>query len=301
MVDWNDWRYFLSVARSGSTLAAARELRVSQTTVARRIAALEQALSLTLFERRPGGYAITEAGQSLLAHAVELEESALGIEQKARAHGREASGSVRLSAEDIFNIGLISPQIPGLHQRYPAIRIELDSTPGLRDLGAGEADIALRSTTTAQPAGVVGRVICRDDWTLYCSRDYAERKGLPASIEDLRNHEIIGGGGGQLAREYGAWLSQAGLLDRVTIEQSTAIGLLTAARTGLGIAVLPCVIAEAEPDLIRCVPPMEEKRQLWLVTHERVRRNPAVRAVIDFLYERLTAHVRRLWDVKEAA
>lgn len=301
MVDWNDWRYFLSVARSGSTLAAARDLRVSQTTVARRIAALEQALSLALFERRPGGYATTEAGQGLVAHAEGLEASALAIEQKARAHGREASGTVRLSAEDIFNIGLISPQIPALHQRYPAIRIELDSTPGLRDLGAGEADIALRSTTTAQPAGIVGRVICRDDWTLYCSRDYAARRGLPASVEDLRNHEIIGGGGGQLAREYGAWLTQAGLLDRVTIEQSTAIGLLTAARTGLGIAVLPCIIADAEPDLIRCVPPLEESRQLWLVTHERVRHNPAVRAVIDFLYERLAAHVRRLRHIEEAA
>ena len=299
--DWNDWRYFLEVARSGSTLAAAKTLHVSQTTVARRVAALEEALGLPLFERRAAGYALTAAGEGLVSQADELERAALAIEQQARAHGRDASGTVRLSSEDIFIIGLISRYLPELHARFPAIRLELDSTPGVRDLGAGEADVALRSLKTGQPSGVIGRVISADHWTLYCSRDYAARHGVPTTIEALRDHEIIGGGGGQLAREYGEWLAQAGLLDRVTIEQGTAIGLLTAARTGLGIAVLPCIIADGEPDLIRCAPPPKEDRKLWLVTHERVRHNPAVRAVIDFLYDRLVAHARQLKGLKEAA
>lgn len=293
--DWNDWRFFLGVARSGSTLAAAKEMRVSQTTVARRVAALEEALDLTLFERRPGGYTLTSTGDALVAEAEEIERTALRTQAMAVAHGREASGTVRLTSEDIFVIGLLALHIGPLRDRYPAIRIEFDSSPGLRDLAGGEADIALRSTSKDQPAGVVGRSICVDDWTLYCSRSYADRHGVPTSIPDLKHHAIIGGGGGQLAREYGAWLEQAGLSDRVTIEQASATGLLTAARTGLGIAVLPCIVADGEPDLIRCAPPpAHENRQLWLLTHERVRHNPAVRAVIDFLYERLSAHVRMI-------
>jgi DNA-binding transcriptional LysR family regulator len=189
-----------------------------------------------------------------------------------------------------------------LHERYPDIRIELDTTPLLRDLGAGEADIALRSSSGPQAAGVVGRVICRDDWTLYCSKDYAARHGVPKSIGALQNHAIIGGGGGNLALEYSEWLEQAGLMDRVTMEYGSASGLLSAVRTGLGIAVLPCVIADAEADLIRCAPPPHhDNRQCWILTHERVRHSPAVRAVIDFLYERLIAHVHRIEQRPEAA
>jgi DNA-binding transcriptional LysR family regulator len=300
--DWNDWRYFLEVARSGSTLAAGRTLRVSQTTVARRVAALEEALGSPLFERRPAGYALTDAGSSLVTQAEAIETAALAAQESARARQRQASGTVRLTTEEIFASCLIAPHLRDLHERFPKVRIEFDTTMAVRDLGTGEADIALRSTRDDQPAGLVGRVICWDGWTLYCSRDYAARHGVPASIEDLQNHQIIGGGGGGLAREYGEWLEQAGLTHRVTMEQGSATGLLTAVRTGIGIAVLPCIVADAEPDLIRCAPPpRDEERHLWLLTHERVRHDPAVRAVIDFLYARLSAHVHRLEEQPEAA
>jgi DNA-binding transcriptional LysR family regulator len=299
--DWNDWRHFLAVARAGSTLHAARDLRVSQTTVARRIAALEQALGVQLFERRPAGYALTANAAGLVPQAEAVERAALGLEQHALAQGREASGTVRFTSEDIFVIGLLASHLTEFQDRFPAVRLGFDSTQGLRDLGAGEADIALRSTSQEQPAGVVGRSICRDDWTLYCSRTYADRHGVPKDIEELHDHAIIGGGGGNLAREYNKWLADAGLSDRVTIEQGSATGLLAAVRSGLGIAALPCILADAEPDLIQCAPPAREKRHLWLLTHERVRHNPAVRAAIDFFYEKLLAHVRTLEATRLAA
>lgn len=292
--DWNDWRHFLAVARAGSTLTAARELRVSQTTVARRIAALEEVLGIALFERRPAGYALTADAVALVPQAEAVEQAAMALEQRALAQGREASGSVRFTSEDIFVIGLLAPHLAEFQQRFPAVRLGFDSSPGVRDLGAGEADVALRSSSKEQPAGVVGRPICRDDWTLYCSRDYAARHGVPHSLEDLHQHAIIGGGGGNLAVEYGEWIAAAGLTDRVTMEQGSATGLLAAVRSGLGIAALPTILADAEPDFIQCAPPPREKRHLWLLTHERVRHNPAVRAVIDFFYDKLMAHVRTL-------
>jgi DNA-binding transcriptional LysR family regulator len=301
MFDWNDLRYFIAVARKGSTLAAGRELRVSQTTVARRIAALEVALGFPLFEKRQAGYALTPAGEDLLARAELVEGSATSFAEGAAAHARELSGVVRITSEEIYALSLIAPVLPDLRERHPDILIELDTGQQMRDLGAGEADIALRSSSQEQPAGLVGRRICVDDWTLYCSRDYAARNGAPASVRELKRHPIVGGGGGNLWRHYQAWLKSLGLEQQVAMMHGTSTGLLTAVRSGFGIAVLPCVVADADPDLIRCLPPREDHlRVLWLVTHERVRHTPTVRAVIDFLYERLMRHVRQL-EAKAAA
>ena len=97
MLDWNDLRYFLAVARDGSTLAAARVLRVSQTTVARRIAALEEALGIHLFEKRQAGYALTPVGQELLAHAEQVETALSGFSEAAAAQSRSVSGIVKIT------------------------------------------------------------------------------------------------------------------------------------------------------------------------------------------------------------
>jgi len=295
MLDWNDLKYFLAVARGGSTLAASRTLRVSQTTVARRIAALEETLKLTLFEKRPAGYALTSAGIELLSHAEEVEAAALKFDTAAGASTRDLGGNVRITTEEIFAVTLLAPMLRELHERHPEIHIELDTAQTIRDLGAGEADIALRSTSKPQAAGLVGRPLCRDDWTLYCSTEYADRHGVPKSVKDLKKHALVGGGGGNLWRAYSAWIKELGLEDQVAMQHGSSTGLLSAVRSGVGIAVLPCLVADGEPDLIRCLPPREDHgRVMWLLTHERVRHAPRVRTVIDFLYERLKKRVSEL-------
>lgn len=302
MLDWNDLRYFLAVAREGSTLAAGRALRVSQTTVARRIAALERAIGVPLFEKRQAGYALTPAGEDLVARAAEVESSARAFGEAAAAHSRDVSGTVRITSEDIYGTGLLSPLLRDLHDLHPDIVIDLDMGQDMRDLGKGEADIALRSSSKNQPAGLVGRQLCKDDWTLYCSRDYARRHGAPSSVEDLKTHVIVGGGGGNLWRHYQAWLKELGLEEQVAMHHANSTGLLSAVRSGFGVAVLPCIVADADPELVRCIPPRPDHgRILWLLTHERIRRTPRVRAVIDFLYERLSRHVRELEARRQAA
>ena len=302
MLDWNDLRYFLAVAREGSTLAAGRALRTSQTTVARRIAALERALGFPLFEKRQAGYALTPAGEGLLASAEQVERTANAFSEAAASHSRDLSGRVKITTEEVYAITLLAPMLPELHELHPEIVIDFDIGSVIRDLGAGEADIALRSTMSDQPAGIVGRSLCRDDWALYCSRDYAARHGLPTSLKDLGKHPIIGGGGGTLWRHYEAFLRSLGLEKQVAMHHATSGGLLTGIRSGFGIAVLPCVVADADPDLVRCLPPREDHgRVLWLLTHERVRHTPRVRVVIDFLYERLSRHVRQLEEKAAAA
>ena len=301
MLDWNDLRYFLSVADLGSTLAAGKALRVSQTTVARRIAALEAELGLPLFEKRQAGYALTPAGEELVERARQVGAAANAFAEAADAEKRAVSGTVRITTQEIFAVTLLAPMLRELHERHPEIMIELDDSQDFRDLGEGEADIALRSAYGDIGPGVVGRRLGGDDWTLYCSREYAAQHGVPTTRAELKKHAFIGGGGPKLWRAYSAWLHDLGLDDRIIMHHASAMGMMSAIRSGLGIAVLPCIIADADPDLIQCVPPKAgHERTMWLVTHERVRHTPRVRAVIDFLYEKLTAHIRKL-DEKRAA
>jgi DNA-binding transcriptional LysR family regulator len=301
MLDWNDLRYFLGVADHGSTLAAGRALRVSQTTVARRIAALEQAIGVPLFEKRQAGYTLTPAGEDLLDRARQVEVAASAFVEAAAAEKRDTSGTVRITTQEIFAVGLLAPILRELHDQHPEIMIELDDSQDFRDLGEGEADIALRSSYGDLGPGVVGRRLGDDDWTLYCSRDYAARHGVPSNRAELRKHAFIGGGGPKLWRAYSAWLHELDLDDRVIMHHASAMGMMSAIRSGLGIAVLPCIVADAEPDLIQCLPARDDHgRSNWLVTHERVRHSPRVRVVIDFLYERLMQHIRKL-DAQRAA
>jgi DNA-binding transcriptional LysR family regulator len=303
MLDWNDLRYFLAVARDGSTLAAARALRVSQTTVARRIAALEEALSIHLFEKRQAGYALTPVGQELLAHAEQVETALSGFSEAAAAQSRTVSGNVKITTEEVYSITLLAPLLTDLHRFHPDIVIELDTSQTVRDLGAGEADISLRSTKGQnQAAGLVGRQLCVDDWALYCSRDYAARNGVPRNRAQLKKHPFIGGGGGNLWIHYQAWLQSLGLEQQVAMHHATSGGLLSGVRSGFGIAVLPCIVGDGDPDLVQCLPPRSEHdRMLWLFTHERVRHMPRVRMVVDFLYEGLSRHVRQLEAMRHAA
>jgi DNA-binding transcriptional LysR family regulator len=288
-IDWDDLRYFLAVARGGSTLAAGRALRVSQTTVARRLAALEEALGLVLFERRQAGYALTPAGEALVPRAESVEAAAASFGEAAGAQSRDATGSVCLTTTEFYAVGLLPPILRDLQEAHPALRIVLDTSDSARDLAAGEADVALRSGHVPSEASLVGRRIGRDPWTVYCSRAYAADHARPRTAADLRQHPIIGGGGDRIWPAYRAWLRRHRLEAAVTIQHSSASGLLAAVRAGAGLAVLPSFVA----DRVRCLDPIAgDSFELWLLTHERLRHTPRVRAVMDFLGERLTRLAR---------
>ena len=107
--EWSDWRVFLAVARHGSTLAAGKALRMSQSTAARRVTALEEALAVRLFERRAHGYRLTEAGAAVLPMAEALEGAALSVEAQARAQARAIGGTVRITTEEVFANSLLTP------------------------------------------------------------------------------------------------------------------------------------------------------------------------------------------------
>jgi DNA-binding transcriptional LysR family regulator len=288
MFVWDDLRHFLAVARGGSTIAAARILNVSQPTVARRIAALERAIGLGLFDRRQAGSALTADGEALLVHAEQVEAAVVALDDTARARSRTISGIVKLSAHEIFAATILPPILRDLHAAYPAIRIELDTSDAVRDIAAGEADIALRSSIGLSGGGLAGRCVADDEWTIYCSRDYAAEHGLPDSAEALHGHPVIGGGGALVWPDYQDWLRATGTEATVAMEHGSVTGMLNAVRAGFGLAQLPCLVADLDPDLVQCFAvDRPTGRRLWLVTHERLRRIPQVRIVLDFLAEQL--------------
>ena len=135
--------------------------------------------------------------------------------------------------------------------------------------------------------------MANDNWTIYCSRDYAAAHGCPRRRRELAGHNFIGGGSPGVWQIYRAWLDRNGLTDAVAMQHDSSSGMLSAVRAGFGLAVLPCMVADFDPDLIQCLPPdPDNERGLWLLTHERLRHTPRIRAVLDFLYERLTRLAR---------
>src|SRR3546814_12640617 len=105
---------------------------------------------------------------------------------------------------EIFAVTILPPILRDLRAAHPAIHIHLDTSDEPRDLASGAADIAIRSSTQPTGAGLVGRRIADNPWTLYCSRDYADRHGVPHSREQLAAHPFIGAGGSGWA-PYQAW------------------------------------------------------------------------------------------------
>ncbi|WP_447751964.1 LysR family transcriptional regulator [Sphingopyxis fribergensis] len=292
MYDWNDLKAFLAVAETGSTLSAAQSMRVSQTTVARRIAALEEATGLNLFERRQAGYALTPVGEAMLASALAVKDAADRFGDAAGARSRDAGGTVSLTTMEIFAVTILPPILRDLRAAHPGIHILLDTADEPRDLAAGAADIAIRSSKQPTGGGLVGRRIADNPWTVYCSRDYADLHGIPHTREELAAHPFIGGGG-YVWEPYQAWLRQYRLEDSVVMKYDTGTGLLAGVRSGMGLTILPAFIADHEPDLIRCIPPKnEDTTGLWLLTHERLRHVPRVRLVLDFLAAELTKLAR---------
>jgi DNA-binding transcriptional LysR family regulator len=288
MFDWNDLQYLLAVARQGSTLAAARELGVNQSTVHRRVAQLERQLTLRLVHRHPTGYRLTEIGEQLLPVFAEVEESFAKLRRAILGLQHELTGTLRLTCpEPILSRIVASGFVDRFHSRYPGLRIEFVITDRFVDLSAGDADVAFRSGEGSDDR-LIGRKIADSNWAVYASRDYVERRGQPRSIEDLLLHDLIGFDGVMENHRATQWLAAALPDARIVARNNSVLGVVTAVKSGLGIAPLPTPIGDAEVELIQVLPPVQELARAWyLLCHPDLRTTPRISAFIDFVVEEL--------------
>ncbi len=284
MDDWNDLRWFLAVAEHGSTLAAAKAHGVSQSTIFRRVAALEGALGLPLFERRPTGYVLTDDGVALLPAANDIAAAVERLSRIAAERKRTLSGTVRLSAPEIVLAHVLPPVIGRFRTLYPAIKLELVATDRRVDLAAGEADVALRGGAAPTDPALFGRRLTYDRSVIAASRSYVASAGLPHSIADLARHPLIRfdppGVPPALLEQLSACLPE----DAVVLRPNTMTAVVAAIRGGLGLGILPRFVVDREPDLVHA--PIELPLpvfELWIITHERRRHSAPVRALMDFV------------------
>lgn len=277
-IDWNwdDLRYFLRAARARTLSGAARALRVEHTTIGRRLAALERSLGAPLVLRKPDGLRLTPLGAELVPLVDAVEKAVLAVQARVQAQ----ASLVRLAVPSGFT-RLFTAKLPMLRREHPELALELVSGARPVDLERGEADLAIRIGPVADPE-LVARKVGDVGWSVYASPAYL--KGRPrVDLDDLRGHDVIGYDASLAGMPAARWLEARAGRARVALRSREMTDMLAAAVNGAGIAVLPCVLGDAEPLLQRLTPDVVASRPAALVHRREATIADSVRAVKRFV------------------
>ncbi len=281
-MDWDELRYVLAVARDGSLSGAARALGVNHSTVFRRIGAIEKKLGVRLFERLPNGYVPTAAGEEVAGTARQLEEQVQGLERRVSGRDLRLSGTIRLTTTEGLACRLLPPHLTAFRTEYPGIELELVVNNENLSLTKRDADVAIRSTNEP-PEELVGRRVATIAYAVYAARDYLQDQAVDFSTADwVGLEESLTG------TTPGRWLKQQypGIQPRYRVNSMLVI--MEAVRAGAGLAVLPCLLGDSSPDLVRVGGILPELATgLWLLTHPDLRRSARIRTFLGFLAERI--------------
>lgn len=291
-MDWNLYASFREVMRQGSLSAAARTLGLTQPTLGRHVAALEAGLGTALFTRSPQGLAPTAAALELLPRVEEMHAAAEAAARAVSGGPSGETGVVRITASEIIGGVVLPPILAAFRARHPGVVIELVLTNRNEDLLRRDADIAVRMVRPAQSA-LVARRIGVVGIGLYAHRRYAETYGLPATLEDLASHPVIGFDRDDTVLRS---VSQGPLITRETFAFRTDSDLaqLAALRAGVGIGGCQTGIAAEDPDLVPVLPDaIRFELEMWLAMHEDLKAVVRVRLMFEHLVVALGQYVRR--------
>lgn len=275
-MQWDDIRYFLELARTGSLSGAARQLKVEHSTVARRVESLEQSLGIRLFDRLPKAWTLTAEGELLVAQARRLDDEAQAFSRAALGVS-SLQGTVRVSAPPSLAGAFLVPRLAAVHDRWQNINLEVIGETREANLARGEADLAVRMSRPTAP-GLSARCIGEIGYGLYAAHGYTRRPP-----EDW---EFLGYDDSLVEVPQQRWLAQVAGPRRFVLRSNDLTALLNATRVGLGIAVLPHFLAAGDEALSFVPDPVcPTVRQMWLVMHPDVKRSPRVRLLADLLVE----------------
>ncbi|GFE50455.1 LysR family transcriptional regulator [Roseobacter cerasinus] len=287
--DWNRARAFLVTAEEGSLSAAARALCMTQPTLGRQVAALEEELGVLLFDRIGRGLTLTANGLELVEHVRAMGEAASQVSMTASGQSTSVEGTVRITATEVASAFVLPAMIGRLRTQHPGIEIEVVATNLLRDLRRREADIAIRTVRPTDPQ-LIARKLPAEVARLYASRAFVEASGPFERTEDLARAQFIG------FEENMRFIEFLNGMDlRLTERQfgvRTAVHLVhwEMVRQGLGIGVMLSRVAEADPEIVCAAPwlaPFEF--EVWLVAHREVNSSRRVRLVFDWLVREFDA------------
>ena len=287
MIDWDDVRYFLAVARGGSVRAAAERLGVNHSTVLRRVAQMEERLGAHMFEKLPSGYRLTDADEEILEFADQMEASSNQLETRVFGRDQSVRGVLRVTLAPTLATHLLMPDFAEFARLHPEVEMEILSLDEPVNLTNREADVAIRVVydRSGLPLNLQGPALFGG---VYIARDLlaADRAGAPGRIRWIA------------MSRFGIpdWAHQGEVgATEVPFRITDSNAQVAAVRHGLGMTVLPCFIGDADPLLVR-VPGtgLHMHGTLWLLTQGETRKTKRVQLFIEFVSRRLATYAPML-------
>ncbi len=285
--DWNRLRAFVVTAEEGTFSAAARALGASQPTIGRQVAALEEELGITLFERVGTRLNLTASGVELLEHARVMAEAAMRVSRVAAGQSTTVEGDVVVTASEAISSFWLPPIVAGLRRDHPGIHLEVVATNETRDLHRREADIAIRNTRPTHP-DLVARRLRDAEAGLYGTPDLLRRSGPLETADDIVQHAQIltfDRGEGMLAALHGAGVPVTPA--NFSVVSANHLVMWALCKQGTGLAFMMSELGDADPDVVRVMPSLGIPFQNWLVCHRELRTSRRLRIVFDRIVDAL--------------
>ncbi len=277
-MNWDDLRFLVVIGREGTLAGAARRLKVDQTTVARRLRALEDALGTPLFERSDGRWQPTATGARVLERATRIEEDVAGLTRIADAGRPGIHGSVRITSVGAIIAEWLVPRLPDLYARHPGLDVALVGSNDNLNVARREADIAIR-LARPETGDFVIRKLADVGFAVYAPAAGEPPDAWVCYDEDLAHTPEM------------RWLAPRLADSRVRLRSNGVEALTRAVAAGIGQAVLPCFIADTHPGLTRQSGPAPVvTRELWLLIHPDAKQQPRVAAVAEWLAAQFAEH-----------
>ncbi|MGB1297584.1 MAG: LysR family transcriptional regulator [Psychrobium sp.] len=263
-MNWEDLKIFLEVAKSETLTGASKRLGVDSSTVSRRLHKLESALGTQLFIRENQGHKLTQHGSKLLQTALEIEQKTQSAIELLQGKNLQQYGDIRLGTTDAFGNYFIASQLPEFMDEHQQINIELLPLQRSVKLAHHEADIAITIDKPTSESLIVAK-LCDYRLKLYASEDYIRRRGAIDSSELLVNHDMIGYVDDLIFSRQLCYLEQ--FLPHITprFRSTSVIAQATAVESGMGIAILPCFLANRKQGVVEVLPDaLDITRQFWI-------------------------------------
>jgi DNA-binding transcriptional LysR family regulator len=288
-IPWEWYRSFLGVLTEGSLSGAARALDVTQPTIGRHIAALEQALDLVLFTRSPSGLLPTDAAQALRSHAQAMEHTAAALLRAAASEGEGVRGVVRVTASEAIGVEVLPPVLARLRAEHPLLKVELVLSNRVQDLLQREADIAVRMTPPSQDQ-LIARAVGTIEIGLHASLDYVGRCGLPQQLDALGGHTLIGYDVETPFIRSVARRMPALSRDQFSLRADSDLAQMAMVRSGAGIGFYQVPLARRDGLQRVLAEQVSFKLDTWITMHEDLRNSRRCRVTFDALVAGLQTH-----------
>ena len=279
VLNWDDLRLFLAVAREGSISGGARKLGVQHSTVSRRIRALEQTMGVRLLERKKSGYELTPAGESLKLAACKMEHEVLEVDGSLGGWDARLTGELRVTVINSMASGILMPMFARFSQYYPDVDLHLLASNKNISLIERDADVAIRMSNTPNNA-LIGKELGTVATTVYASREYQarieEEGGKPAWL------------GVSCCSFHQSWTRKKAAGQRQNIYLDDTLLTAAALKQHIGVAYLPCFMGDLDPELVRLCPPDPQMNLgVWLLFHPDLKRTARVLAFRDHMIEEM--------------